>query len=347
MEASPTERRTMARALTLAAQAPVPPGPNPRVGCVIIDPLGRILGEGVHLGAGTPHAEVFALAEAGQSAWGSTVIVTLEPCAHTGLTGPCTQALIDAGVRRVVFAQADPHVVAAGGAEVLRQAGIDVVGGVFEAEAFALNRHWSGAMRLGRPFVTWKVAMTLDGRIAAGDGTSRWVSSAPARRDAHRLRARCDTIVAGTNTVAVDNPDLTIRDDFDQPLDHQPARVIVGDRELSKELKVFSGDAPAEQLRGHDPVATLDRLFEAGSRHVLLEGGPTLAAAFWQAGVIDEVVAYVAPMLLGDGAQAIASLGIGTIADAVLLEVREVTTVGEGSEANVRITLVPRRAEAE
>ena len=342
MEVSPTERRMMARALTMAAQSPMPPGPNPRVGCVVIDPLGRILGEGVHLGPGTPHAEVFALAEAGEAAWGATAIVTMEPCRHTGRTPPCTQALIAAGVRRVVFAQADPNPLAAGGAAELRAAGIDVATGVFPDEARSLNRYWSGAMELGRPFVTWKVATTLDGRVAAADGTSRWISSSAARLDTHRLRARCDTIVVGSGTVEIDNPELTVRDEKGLPLANQPLRVVLGNRPLGDDLAVFNDRAPTRRITGHDPAAALAELFEAGSRHIMIEGGPTLVAAFWRAGVIDEVVAYIAPMLLGDGRTAIGDLGIGTIADAAHLELREVSMVGEGNEANARLTLVPR-----
>lgn len=343
MEVSPTERRMMARALTMAAQSPMPPGPNPRVGCVVIDPLGRILGEGVHLGPGTPHAEVFALAEAGSDSWGSTAIVTMEPCRHHGRTPPCTQALIDAGVRRVVFAQLDPNPEAGGGAQELRAAGIDVVSGVFEAEAIELNRYWSGAMRRGRPFVTWKTAITLDGKIAAADGSSRWISSGAARLDAHRLRARCDTIVVGSGTVEADDPELTVRDEAGRAIGTQPLRVILGTRELPTDLKIFNHQAPTRRIRGHDPAAALAELFESGSRHVMLEGGPTVVAAFWRAGLIDEVVVYLAPMLLGAGLNVIADLGIDTIQDAARLELRELSMVGEGAEANARLTLAPRQ----
>src|SRR3954452_12951914 len=210
--------RAMRRALELAATPGVPLGPNPRVGCVLLAPDGSEIVEGFHRGAGTPHAEAAALAEAGDAARGATAVVTLEPCNHTGRTGPCAQALIDAGVARVVFAQPDPNPVAAGGAETLRAAGVAVEMGLLEHEARLLNRSWTFALEHGRPFVTWKFASTLDGRSAAADGTSRWVSSRPARVDTHRLRAQCDVMMVGAGTVEIDDPELTVRDEYDVPL---------------------------------------------------------------------------------------------------------------------------------
>src|SRR4051794_12594825 len=222
------EQAAMARALALATTPGVPLGPNPRVGCVLVDDTGATVAEGYHRGAGHPHAEADALAQAGDRARGTTAVVTLEPCAHTGRTGPCAVALRDAGVRRVVFAQADPNPVAAGGAALLREAGVDVEQGLMVDAARGLNRVWTFAFEHGRPFVTWKFATTLDGRSAAADGTSRWVSSPAARLDTHRLRALCDTMLVGTGTVEVDDPHLTVRDAEGAPLPHQPLRVVMG-----------------------------------------------------------------------------------------------------------------------
>jgi diaminohydroxyphosphoribosylaminopyrimidine deaminase/5-amino-6-(5-phosphoribosylamino)uracil reductase len=331
----------MRRALDLAATPGVPLGPNPRVGCVLLDPAGRPVGEGWHRGAGTPHAEVAALAAAGPAARGATAVVTLEPCHHTGRTGPCTAALVEAGVARVVFAQPDPNVVAAGGAAALREAGIDVAFGLLEHEARALNRAWTFALEHERPLVTWKFATTLDGRSAAADGTSRWVSSRPARLDTHLLRARCDVMLVGTNTVAVDDPELTVRDADDRATGHQPLRAVMGVRDLPADRRVFNDRAETVLLRTHDPHEALRTLYDAGRRHVFLEGGPTLAAAFVRAGLVDEVVAYVAPMLLGAGRNAVGDLGITTIADALHLQPTDVTTLGTGPEANVRLVLTP------
>ena len=293
------EHDAMVRALLLAATPGMPLGPNPRVGCVLLDVAGATVAEGFHRGAGTAHAEADALAQAGSAASGTTAVVTLEPCNHTGRTGPCAQALLDAGVRRVVYAQSDPNAVAAGGAETLRAAGVDVHGGLLAENAALLNRAWAFGLIHERPFVTWKFATTLDGRSAAADGTSRWVSNREAREDTHRLRALSDTMLVGSNTVAVDDPLLTVRDHLGDPLPHQPLRVVMGERDLPADRQVFDAQAETLHLRTRDPQAALAELFGLGRRHVFIEGGPTLAAAFVGAGLVDEIVAYVAPMLLG------------------------------------------------
>ena len=339
---SEAETHAMRRALGLAATAGVPLGPNPRVGCVLLDPDGQEIAVGFHRGAGTPHAEAAALTEAGDAARGATAIVTLEPCNHTGRTGPCAEALVAAGVRRVVFAQPDPNPLAQGGTDTLRAGGVEVEFGLLENEARALNRAWTFAVEHQRPFVTWKFATTLDGRSGAADGTSRWVSSQAARVDAHRLRAQCDVMLVGTNTVTVDDPQLTVRDEYDLPLPHQPLRVVMGEREVSAGRRIFDQQAETLQLRTHDPREALSALYDLGRRHVFLEGGPTLAAAFLRADLVDEVIAYVAPMLLGAGADVVADLGITTIANALHLSVVSVDTLGTGDETNVRLTLSPQ-----
>ncbi len=198
------------RALSLAVLGPEV-DPNPRVGAVVLDRDGAVVGEGFHRGAGSPHAEVEALAQAAGRARGGTVYVTLEPCNHTGRTGPCAQALVDAGVRRVVHAQADPGAASGGGADTLRAAGVEVVGGVLAEEALALNQAWTFAVVHGRPRVTWKFAATLDGRSAAADGSSAWITGPLARADVHDLRAGCGAVLVGTGTVLADDPHLTVR----------------------------------------------------------------------------------------------------------------------------------------
>ena len=343
MSSTAAEQRAMQRALELAATPGVPLGPNPRVGCVLLDDDGRTVAEGFHRGAGTAHAEADALARAGAAARGTTAVVTLEPCNHTGRTDRCAQALAEAGVRRVVVAQRDPNPVATGGTTTLRAAGVEVVHGLCEDQARALNRVWTFAVDHQRPFVTWKFATSLDGRSAAADGTSRWVSSAAARRDTHRLRALCDTMLVGTNTVAVDDPLLTVRDEHDRPLVQQPLRAVMGERELDPGRRVFDAQAESLHLRTRDPHAALAELYARDRQHVFLEGGPTLAAAFLRAGLVDEIVAYVAPMLLGTGRSAVADLGIGTISDALRPEVTDVTVLDglDGEPPNVRITMTP------
>jgi diaminohydroxyphosphoribosylaminopyrimidine deaminase / 5-amino-6-(5-phosphoribosylamino)uracil reductase len=343
--ATEAEIAAMRRALSLAGDPANPIGPNPRVGAVILDSDGRVVGEGSHRGRGTPHAEVAALrALRGDAARGATAVVTLEPCDHTGRTGPCSVALIDAGVVRVVFAQADLTPLAAGGAERLRAAGVDVEGGLLAEEAAALNPVWTFAQGNGRPFVTWKFAASLDGRSAAVDGTSRWVSGPESRRDTHRERALCDVVLVGTGTVLADNPRLTVRDADDRPLppDAQPLRAVMGMRDLPAIAAVLDDAAETVVLRTREPADALAELFKLGRQHVWLEGGPMLAAAFVRARMVDRVIAYVAPMLLGGGRSAVGDLGIATISDAVRLEVVDVTRVG----GDVRLTMQPTERTA-
>lgn len=326
--ASDAERAAMRRALALASSPGVPLGPNPRVGAVVLDADGRTLGEGFHRGAGTPHAEVDALASAGAAARGATVVVTLEPCHHRGRTGPCTEALRDAGVARVVFAQHDLNPVARGGADALRAAGLSVEGGVEEEAAEALNATWSFALRHRRPLVTFKTAATLDGRTAATDGSSRWITGEEARREVHALRAQVDAVVIGTGTALVDDPHLTARDHDGALCPRQPLRVVLGDRALPATSRVLDDAAPTLLVPGHDVRALLDALFERDVQHVLLEGGPTVAGAFLREGLVDRVIGYLAPALLGDGPPVVAGLGITSIGQAMRLELDDVRRVG-------------------
>lgn len=326
--ASDAERSAMRRALALAADPEVPLGPNPRVGAVVLDAHGTVLGEGFHRGAGAPHAEVDALAAAGPSAHGATVVVTLEPCHHQGRTGPCTRALLEAGVARVVFAQPDVNPVASGGARALRDAGVSVEGGVLRDAAEALNGAWSFAVRHGRPLVTFKCAATLDGRTAAADGSSRWITGEAARAEVHRLRSLVDAVVVGTGTVLVDDPRLTARAVEGTSLARQPLRVVVGDRPLPSAARVLDDSAPTLLIRGHDVTQVLATLYQRDVQHVLLEGGPTLAGAFLRSDLVDRVVGYIAPALLGDGPALVSDLGAVTIADALRLRLDEVRRVG-------------------
>jgi diaminohydroxyphosphoribosylaminopyrimidine deaminase/5-amino-6-(5-phosphoribosylamino)uracil reductase len=340
---SPAEKTAMRRALAIARTPGVPLGPNPRVGCVLLDHDGVEVAEGFHRGAGTPHAEVEALRTVDGRTDGLTAVVTLEPCNHTGRTGPCAQALLDAGIVRVVYAQEDPNPVAAGGSRTLTDAGVEVAAGLLRDEARSVNRAWTFAVEHDRPFVTWKFAASLDGRSAAIDGTSRWVSNQDARRDTHRLRGECDVVLAGTGTVLSDDPQLTVRDETDHPLPvgSQPLRAVMGLRDVPAGSRVLDDHAQTVLLRTRDPRAALDELYALGRRHVFLEGGPRLAAAFLEAGVVDEVVAYVAPMLLGGGVHAVEGLSVGTIAEALRLAVVDVTVLGTGDDRNVRLTMQP------
>ncbi|MFE2144455.1 bifunctional diaminohydroxyphosphoribosylaminopyrimidine deaminase/5-amino-6-(5-phosphoribosylamino)uracil reductase RibD [Streptomyces sp. NPDC059456] len=347
----------MRRAIELAARGLGSTSPNPIVGCVITDAAGTVVGEGWHQRAGGPHAEVHALRAAGAAARGGTAYVTLEPCNHTGRTGPCAQALIEAGITRVVYAVPDPNPQASGGATTLRDAGIKAEGGFLEAEAAAGNAAWLTSVRLGRPHVTWKYAATLDGRSAAADGSSRWITGPESRADVHRLRAEADAVLVGGGTLRADDPHLAVRgvDGAVQPLriavdtraGLRPAARILDD--AAPTLLVVGEDADTRHLPGADLLRLplhdgriavhdlLGALYARGVRSVLLEGGPTLAGAFLEAGAVDRVVGYLAPALLGSGPAALADAGITNIARAVRLHITEAVRVG----TDLRITAVP------
>ncbi|WP_328541005.1 bifunctional diaminohydroxyphosphoribosylaminopyrimidine deaminase/5-amino-6-(5-phosphoribosylamino)uracil reductase RibD [Streptomyces sp. NBC_00344] len=346
----------MRRAISLAARGLGSTSPNPVVGCVIADAAGRTVGEGFHQRAGGPHAEVNALTAAGRLARGATAYVTLEPCNHTGRTGPCAQALIDAGIARVVYAVGDPNPQATGGADTLRAAGIEVTAGVLTDEAEAGNAAWLTSVRLGRPHVTWKYAASLDGRIAAADRTSRWITSPESRADVHRLRAESDAVVVGSGTARTDDPHLAVRgiEGAIQPLrvvvDTNATAVRAGARILDDAAPTLIAVADDAQTGlpgvvrlprtagGLDIPALLAALHERGVRSVLLEGGPALAGAFVAAGAVDRVVGYLAPVLIGAGPAALADAGITTITEALRLDVTETVRIGP----DLRITATPK-----
>lgn len=327
------EQAAMHRALVLGETVHGSTSPNPPVGAVLLGTDGSLIGEGATAPAGGPHAEIVALQtalDAGRDPAGATMIVTLEPCAHVGRTGPCADALIDAGVARVVFAVADPNPEATGGADKLRAAGVEVVSGVGEEDARrGALRAWLFAITASRPFVTWKFAATLDGRVAAADLTARWISSAASRADAHKLRGVVDAIMVGSGTVLADDPHLTVRDADGELAERQPLRVVLDRRHrVLQNARVLDSAAETLVLDTAVPRFALKALYDRGVRHVLLEGGPTLAAAFVEAGCVDEVVAYLAPLLLGAGPAALGDAGIATLADAVTLDVDTVTQIG-------------------
>ncbi len=339
------EQAAMLRALVLAETVRGRTSPNPPVGAVILATDGTLAGEGATSPAGGPHAEIRALSAAGRDAEGGTAVVTLEPCAHTGRTGPCAAALIAAGVKRVVFAVPDPNPEAAGGAELLREAGIEVVPGVETRAAIegALGP-WLHAVRSGRPFVTWKYAATMDGRVAAADLSARWISSRVSRIDAHELRGAVDAVLVGSGTVLADDPQLTVRNADDELADHQPLRVVIDRRHrVPQSAQVLDSAAETLVLDTAAPRFALKALHDLGVRHVLLEGGPTLAGAFLEARCVDEVVAYLAPKLLGSGPAALGEAGIDSIGEAVTLDVRDVTRLGD----DIKVTARPRYPEAE
>ncbi|KQV06093.1 bifunctional diaminohydroxyphosphoribosylaminopyrimidine deaminase/5-amino-6-(5-phosphoribosylamino)uracil reductase RibD [Leifsonia sp. Root112D2] len=318
----------MRRALELAANGPAT-GVNPRVGCVILDATGTIVAEGWHRGAGTSHAEVDALSQLPVgAARGATVVVTLEPCNHTGRTPPCAEALIEAGVAHVVYGVDDPGPVSGGGAERLRAAGIVVSAGVLVDEVSAFLGDWLVAARLGRPFVTLKWASSLDGRVTAADGTSQWITGAAARQRVHEQREASDAIIVGTGTVLADDPSLTARGDAGELMPRQPIPVVIGTRSIPQDAAVYRHPHAPFIAATHDLPAVLDQLSRLGVRRAYVEGGPTLASAFVAAGLVDEYLVYLAPTLLGGPRPAVGDIGVGTIGEQRRLEFTAVEALG-------------------
>jgi diaminohydroxyphosphoribosylaminopyrimidine deaminase/5-amino-6-(5-phosphoribosylamino)uracil reductase len=321
----------MTRALELALKGPVT-GVNPQVGAVILNADGELIGEGYHRGSGTEHAEVAAINAAlnGESKLpqGCTAIVTLEPCNHTGKTGPCAKALIEAGVSKVVFASLDPGDQSSGGAKTLRDAGIEVVAGFHADKADRQSRVWLTAAKHKRPFVSLKWASSIDGRAAAQDGSSKWISGESSRQDAHQRRSEVDAILVGTGTALIDDPELTARKPDGSLFEQQPLRVVLGERDLPAGLRIFNNDAETLTLKTQSIHGALSELYEKGIKHLFVEGGPTIASRFVQLDLVDEFVIYLAPKLLGGDKLAIGSIDVPSIQDAKNLEFLEINTLG-------------------
>ena len=362
--ATATPEAFMARALTLARRGLYTTDPNPRVGCVLVKRR-QIVGEGYHVRAGEPHAEIHALSDAGGAAKGATAYVTLEPCAHHGRTGPCAQALVDAGVKKVVAAMQDPHAAVAGkGFAMLREAGIEVECGLLEDEARALNPGFLSRMTRGRPFVRMKMAMSLDGRTAMRSGESQWITGPRARTEVQRLRARSSAVISGVDSIIFDNSRLTVRasqldlEDGEVIARRQPLRVIVDstlrlplaaaclsepgrtliascsrDAERRTRLEAAGAEVlclPSGADGRVDLVALLEYLArEEQANEVLLETGATLAGSMLDAELVDEMQLFVAPTLLGGEARPLVALpGLERMAQQRPLDILDMRAVG-------------------
>lgn len=344
----------MSRALQLAERGLYTTTPNPRVGCVIVSENGDIVGEGFHLRAGEPHAEINALNMAGNHADGATVYVTLEPCNHHGRTGPCTEALISAGVQHVIYAMQDPNPKVAGqGLARLKEAGIKVSGPILEDEARAINPGFIKRMQSGRPYVRCKLAMSLDGRTAMASGESQWITGTSAREDVQRLRARSCSIITGAGTVLADNPSLTVRTPEAGINPRQPLRIVLDSRlRIPADAKitqpagstVIASSIHTEQHAGCpiwelpadneaqpevDLRKLLERLGTLEHNEVLIESGPTLAGAFLQAGLIDELVIYMAGKLMGSTGRPLFELPLKNLSEHIGLAINEIKHVGD------------------
>ena len=325
----------MRRALEVSDAARGVSTPNPPVGAVILDADGAEVAVGATEAAGGRHAEVVALDTAGERARGGTAVVTLEPCDHTGRTGPCTARLLDAGIARVVYGVPDPDPIAAGGAATLARAGVEVLAHDDPEEVRSGPlRAWLHRRATGRPLVTWKYAASLDGRVAAADGTSRWITGPESRAHAHRRRARADAIVVGSGTLRADDPALTAREPSGALSGHQPLACVMGLGEVPADAAVRRAPGGFRHLATRDPEQALAALGDVGD--VVLEGGPTLAGAFLAAGLVDEVDAYLAPVVLGEGRPAVLGAGVDTLVGAHRFEVCHTETTGADVHVHLR-----------
>lgn len=308
-------------------------GANPLVGAVITDAHGHLLHVGYHRGAGTPHAEADALAAAraaGTDLTGARMYVSLEPCNHTGRTGPCSHAVAEAGISELHYAYSDDTENAAGGAAYLRTQGVTVHAmEEFANASYLLNERWFIAAAERRPFVTAKSASTLDGFIAAADGTSKWITGPAARADGHLIRHRADAVMIGTRTTFLDDPTLDARDANGERFEKQPLRVVMGNREIPENYRIRGlnardGREPDPQnflqIFTHDPVEFLRELHDRGVRHLMIEGGPGMVGLFAGEDLIDEMVWYRAPIIMGRGKSAVYRLLVDTLAQAPRLQ---------------------------
>ena len=306
--------------------------PNPNVAAAIYSADGKLIADGFHNRAqSADHAEVVALKKAGAAARGATMVISLEPCAHTGTTPPCAQAIIDAGISQVTYAITDPNPIAAGGAQLLTAAGITVEHQK-SAELEFIQRAWLTKQLLGRPLMIWKVAMTLDSKVAASDGTSQWISGPESRDDVQVLRAQSDAIVIGTNTAIIDNPHLV-------PRGHaaRPVRIVCGEQVVPPTHNVFDEQARTITVKSKSIPELMKVLSDEGFNQVLVEAGPTLGSALMATGNIDELIIYQAPKLLGAGKEFVSHLGISTLADHIGLELISAAQFGSDTKSHYRI----------
>jgi diaminohydroxyphosphoribosylaminopyrimidine deaminase / 5-amino-6-(5-phosphoribosylamino)uracil reductase len=303
--------------------------PNPIVGAVITSATGEFISEGFHQGA--DHAEVVAIKAAKAIPAGSIIYVTLEPCNHQGKTPPCTAAIIDAGIKKVIYAVSDPNPVAAGGGEYLRASGVEVEHGLLESEAAFDNRAWLTKIAKQRPRISWKIASTMDGKVAAADGTSKWITSELARADVALLRSQVDAIVTSTATVKADNPLLTSKG-----AGQNPVRIVMGGAEIASGLQILNSDAETIAIKSRDLQELITLAKARGFNQLLIESGPILGTALLKADLIDEVILYQAPTFFGSGTPAISDLGVASISQRLDFEIADVEVIG----TDLKITLV-------
>jgi diaminohydroxyphosphoribosylaminopyrimidine deaminase/5-amino-6-(5-phosphoribosylamino)uracil reductase len=319
----------MARAIECASYGLGKTFPNPIVGAVITSATGEFISEGFHQGG--DHAEVVAIKSAKVIPAGAIIYITLEPCNHHGKTPPCVDAIIDSGIKKVVYAVSDPNPIAAGGSRRLQESGIEVESGILEVQSRLENRAWLTKIDKGRPRITWKIASTMDGKVAAADGSSKWITGELARTDVARIRSQADAIVTSTATVRADDPLLTSKG-----LGKNPVRVVMGRSEIAASSQILGSDAETIIIKSHEPKDLISIANDRGFNQVLIESGPTFGTALLRADLIDEIILFQAPTLLGAGTPSIGDLEITNISDRMDFEISDVEIIG----ADLKITLI-------
>ena len=324
----------MARAIEHARLGLSKTFPNPIVGAVITSATGEFISEGFHQGA--DHAEVIAIKAAKEIPAGSIIYISLEPCNHHGKTPPCVDAIIKAGISKVIYAVSDPNPVASGGADRLQAAGIEVISGLNEIPARYENRAWLTKIEKQRPRITWKIASTMDGKVAASDGSSKWITGEPARANVALMRSQADAIVTSTSTINADNPLLTSKG-----AGNNPVRIVMGETKIPANSQILGNDAETVLIKSHDFNDLINVANERGFNQLMIEAGPTFGTALLRADLIDEIVLFQAPTFLGSGLPAIGDLGITNITGRLDFEISDVEVIG----ADLKITLVKNSNE--
>ena len=319
----------MARAIDCARLGLGNTYPNPIVGAVITSATGEIVSEGFHQGG--DHAEVIAINTAKEIPAGAILYVSLEPCSHHGKTPPCVDAIINSGIKKVVYAVNDPNPAAAGGADRLRAAGIEVESGIGEVQARLENRAWLTKMELGRPRITWKIASTMDGKVAASDGSSKWITGELARTDVAHMRSQFDAIITSTATVIADDPLMTSKG-----FGKNPVRIVMGRTEINAGAQIMDSSAETIFIKSQNLKDLIALANERGFNQVLIESGPTFGTALLREDLIDEIVLFQAPTLFGSGKPAIGDLGITHISGRLDFEISDVEMIG----SDLKITLI-------
>lgn len=307
--------------------------PNPIVGCIIVDSNNIVIAEEFHNGGA--HAESKAINSIKVIPEGATLFTTLEPCNHQGKTEPCSDLIIKSGIKNVIYSIADPNSVAQGGSKKLREAGLNVTSGVLSEKVEFTNRHWLQKIKTGRPYFTWKIAMTLDGKIAALDGSSKWITSVESRDEVSKLRSQADAVLIGTGTALADNPSLNSHN----PGSRQPLRIVMGKSEVPVSHKLNDDSAPTHFLKSHESTDLIKLLSDLEINQVLVESGPNLATSLLKLGLIDEIVAYIAPSILGSGSSFVGDLDISSLSERMDYQIHSFTQVGN----DLRVTLIGRK----